>query len=162
MFHRDLKCANLLVTEAHKGGDAARDAPGEVRICDFSESRVVSQAHKPMTACGTAFWIAPEVFRGVAYTEKCDAYSYGVVLLEMCYNCSLQRFFAPGETVSQDSVAIGMRVVNGWRPHIARHLREELPDHVELIESCWDDRHELRPSFRAILGSLEKMSRGEM
>ena len=53
----------------------------------------------------------------------------------MCYNCSLQRFFAPGDTVSQDSVAIGMRVTNGWRPHVARKLRDELGPLVELIEA---------------------------
>ena len=75
VLHRDLKCANLLVASDRTAGGASD--VGDVRICDFSESRVLS-TKAPMTACGTAFWIAPEVFKGIGYTEKGAPWSRGI------------------------------------------------------------------------------------
>jgi serine/threonine protein kinase len=36
-----------------------------------------------MTQVGTQLYVAPEVVRGDRYTEKCDVYSFAVVLLAM-------------------------------------------------------------------------------
>ena len=36
-----------------------------------------------MTNVGTPLFCAPEVFRGETYDEKCDCYSFGLVLLSM-------------------------------------------------------------------------------
>lgn len=32
---------------------------------------------------GSAAWMAPEVFEGSRYTEKCDVFSWGVILWEV-------------------------------------------------------------------------------
>ena len=32
---------------------------------------------------GSAAWMAPEVFEGNTYSEKCDVFSWGIILWEM-------------------------------------------------------------------------------
>ena len=56
VIHRDLKPENVLLTDAHV-----------VKIADFGESRIVVDA--TMTVVGTAFFMAPEVFRGERYVS---------------------------------------------------------------------------------------------
>ncbi len=71
ILHRDLKAENLLTDKNFHG-----------KLTDFGLSRTVKNpsAAAQMTFCGSPSWVAPEVFRGEAYTEKVDVYSYGVVL----------------------------------------------------------------------------------
>ena len=48
-----------------------------VKLCDFGMSRVQSLS-APMSRLGTLQWVAPEVLRGEAYTEKADVYRYSL------------------------------------------------------------------------------------
>ncbi len=76
IVHRDLKSPNLLV-----------DRDWTIKVCDFGLSRVknatflTSKSHG-----GTPEWMAPEVLRNEQSNEKCDVYSYGVVLYELVTN----------------------------------------------------------------------------
>ncbi len=71
IVHRDLKPQNILVTDSY-----------HVLITDFGEARTVDHENT-MTQVGTQLFVAPEVVRGERYTEKCDVYSFAVVLLAM-------------------------------------------------------------------------------
>ncbi|KAG5190475.1 kinase-like domain-containing protein, partial [Tribonema minus] len=71
IIHRDLKPQNMLVT-----------ATLGIKITDFGEARVVDNDYT-MTQVGTLLYIAPEIVRGDKYDEKCDVYSFAVVLLGM-------------------------------------------------------------------------------
>ena len=52
-----------------------------LKICDFGTA---CDAHTHMTNNkGSAAWMAPEVFEGSNYSEKCDVFSFGIILWEI-------------------------------------------------------------------------------
>lgn len=58
----------------------------EVKVADFGLSRIKDHAQLVNSRAGlegTVEYCAPEVLRGEPYTEKCDIWSYGVVLWEL-------------------------------------------------------------------------------
>jgi len=79
VIHRDLKPENVLLTEAQV-----------VKIADFGESRIVTN-DATMTVVGTAFFMAPEVYRGERYDKACDVFSYGMCLVELCQVGHIQK-----------------------------------------------------------------------
>jgi hypothetical protein len=55
-------------------------------VADFGLSRIKDHAHLTNSRAGlegTVEYCAPEVLRGEPYSEKCDCWSYGVVLWEL-------------------------------------------------------------------------------
>jgi serine/threonine protein kinase len=43
-----------------------------------------------MTLCGTEEWMAPEVILGMAYDERADVFSYGLILGEVISRTKLE------------------------------------------------------------------------
>ncbi|KAK2189437.1 hypothetical protein NP493_106g01026 [Ridgeia piscesae] len=71
LIHRDLKPPNLLLIN---GGT-------ELKICDFGTA--CEPATHMTNNKGSAAWMAPEVFEGSNYSEKCDIFSWGIILWEV-------------------------------------------------------------------------------
>eukprot|EP00904_Undaria_pinnatifida_P009210 jgi/Undpi1/5419/HiC_scaffold_2.g00700.m1 len=71
VIHRDLKPQNILVTHDFN-----------VKITDFGEATGKGD-DAARTQVGTLLYIAPEIVRGDRYDERCDVYSFAVVLLAM-------------------------------------------------------------------------------
>uniref|UniRef100_A0A2P2KBK6 Leucine-rich repeat transmembrane protein kinase n=1 Tax=Rhizophora mucronata TaxID=61149 RepID=A0A2P2KBK6_RHIMU len=72
IIHRDLKPANILL-----------DDDMEARIADFGLAKAMPDAYTHITAsnvAGTVGYIAPEYHQTLKFTEKCDIYSFGVLL----------------------------------------------------------------------------------
>jgi len=108
----------------------------------------VVDKHAPMTGnVGTVCWIAPEIFNNKKlYTEKADVYSYGIILWEL-----LMRQMPFDDT---ESFTIPLLVTKGKRPKIPKNTSKEW---CKLIEKCWHQKPDKRPTFSMILASLGVM-----
>jgi len=76
VIHRDIKSANIMITE-----------PGQIKVMDFGIARAVSdssatQAHTGGIV-GTAQYFSPEQAKGETVDARTDLYSTGVLLYEM-------------------------------------------------------------------------------
>lgn len=74
IIHRDLKCANVLVTEV-----------GDVQLCDFGVAGVIeTKFDKRTTVIGTPHWMAPELFDPTAsYGTEVDIWAFGAMVFEI-------------------------------------------------------------------------------
>jgi len=45
---------------------------------------MVNSPIKDFKAVGTPEWMAPELLRNEPFTEKCDVFSFGVIMWELC------------------------------------------------------------------------------
>ncbi|OVA01396.1 Protein kinase domain [Macleaya cordata] len=130
IVHRDLKSANCLVNKHWV-----------VKICDFGLSRVMTDTHiRDSSSAGTPEWMAPELIRNEPFTEKCDVFSLGVIMWELC---TLNR---PWEGVPPMQVVYA--VAN-------EGSRLEIPEGPlgKLIQDCWAEPDD-RPSCEEILSRL--------
>ena len=74
IIHRDIKCANVLLTEA-----------GRVQLCDFGVAAILeTKFDKRRTITGTLQWMAPELFDlSVSYGTEVDIWSFGSMAFEI-------------------------------------------------------------------------------
>lgn len=135
IIHRDIKGANMLV-----------DNKGGIKISDFGISKKVEdnllpghRAHRPSLQ-GSVFWMAPEVVKQTAYTQKADIWSVGCLVVEML----------TGEhpwaqlTQMQAIFKIGM----SSKPAIPADISPEAEDFLQLT---FELNHEKRPSATELL-----------
>lgn len=139
IVHRDLKSPNLLV-----------DKNWVVKVCDFGLSRMKNSTFlSSRSTAGTAEWMAPEVLRNEPSDEKCDVYSYGVILWELS---TMQQPWG-GMNPMQVVGAVGFQ-----------HRRLDIPDNIDpavadLIRKCWQTDPKLRPSFAEIMATLKPLQK---
>jgi serine/threonine protein kinase len=138
IIHRDLKCANVLVT-----GDLS------AKITDFGESKALSNDQNTMTTVGTPYFMAPEVFSGEEddkqYSTAVDVYSFGMVLLEIFLNGEIRKAFKS----SWGPMVIMNRINSGWRPDLGEVFEED-QRMAEIIARCWERDPTKRPTFKEI------------
>jgi tRNA A-37 threonylcarbamoyl transferase component Bud32 len=139
IVHRDLKSPNLLV-----------DKNWVVKVCDFGLSRMKESTYlSSRSTAGTAEWMAPEVLRNEPSDEKCDVFSFGVILWELC---TMQQPWG-GMNPMQVVGAVGFQ---------SRRL--DIPDDIDpavsdIIKQCWETEPKLRPSFAEIMAALKPLQK---
>ena len=84
------------------------------------------------------------------YSIKADVYSYGIMIWEMCTRMT------PYGDMTQQQISLYVSVKKG-RPDkslIPSHTPQLL---VKLMEQCWDEEPNNRPSFEQIINYLKRM-----
>lgn len=93
IIHRDLKPANVLI-----------DDDMEARIADFGLAKALPEQHTHVTSSnvvGTLGYIAPEYHQTLKFTDKCDIYSFGVLLASLLVgHLPSDEFFMQTEELS--------------------------------------------------------------
>ncbi|KAJ4841106.1 hypothetical protein Tsubulata_003737 [Turnera subulata] len=140
IVHRDLKSPNLLV-----------DRNWNVKVGDFGLSRLKHNTFlsSKSTAGTVPEWMAPEVLRNEPSNEKCDVYSFGVILWEL----ATLRLPWSGMNPMQVVGAVGFQ-----------NRRLEIPKEVDpsvarIILECWQTEPNLRPSFAQLTVALQRLNR---
>lgn len=156
VLHRDLKSQNILL-----------DDRLTAKVGDFGLSKVLRDSNTTTTVTGTLYWMAPEVIRGESYGTASDVYSFGIVLWQLLAE---QASPFPG----QDAMKMNSQVLKGARPDIPSieeeaklladgpllqaSVSEQFPRFVRLVQRCWDNDPQNRPSFIECLETLESIS----
>ena len=72
IMHRDLKCANIFLMKN-----------GQLKIGDLNVSKLAKN-NMARTQTGTPFYLAPEIWKDLPYDYKCDIWSIGCIIYELC------------------------------------------------------------------------------
>jgi len=111
-------------------------------ICDFGMSREFDQSLLMSTyLIGTPSWTAPEILRREKYDNKCDVYSFALILWEMLSNSIPYQEITSLEDLKKQ---VG---ILGYRPKLTSAKSDVI---ANLIMICWDQDPLKRPSFSKI------------
>ncbi|CCM02382.1 uncharacterized protein FIBRA_04477 [Fibroporia radiculosa] len=135
IIHRDIKGANILV-----------DNKGGIKISDFGISKKVEdnllpghRAHRPSLQ-GSVFWMAPEVVKQTAYTQKADIWSVGCLVVEMLTGEH------PWAQLTQMQAIF--KIGSSAKPTIPADISSEAESFLQLT---FELNHEARPSAAELL-----------
>ncbi|KAK4144938.1 kinase-like domain-containing protein [Dichotomopilus funicola] len=131
IIHRDIKCANVLVTEA-----------GSVQLCDFGVAGIVeSKLDKRTTFIGTLNWMAPELFDPEpAYSTPVDIWAFGSLVYELASG------FPPNVMAGFNVQQLGQYI-----KHHAPRLEGDYSDQIkDLVAFCLVEDPAKRPTIQEI------------
>ena len=83
----------------------------------------------------------------VRYNEKCDAFSFAFVLLEVVLS---DARYIRKKYPKQNAQC------RGWRPQIPRYLESSQPKLAKLLAECWQLDFYERPNFKEVCKVLEE------
>ncbi|XP_070620999.1 tyrosine-protein kinase Lck [Erythrolamprus reginae] len=135
-IHRDLRAANILVSESLC-----------CKIADFGLARLMKDDEYTAQE-GAKFpikWTAPEAINYGIFTIKSDVWSFGILLTEII---TYGRIPYPG----MSNPEVIQNLERGYRMPRPDNCPEEL---YKLMLQCWRDNPEQRPTFEFLKGVLE-------
>eukprot|EP01130_Rhizamoeba_saxonica_P006105 TRINITY_DN2427_c0_g1_i2.p1 TRINITY_DN2427_c0_g1~~TRINITY_DN2427_c0_g1_i2.p1 ORF type:complete len:531 (+),score=108.05 TRINITY_DN2427_c0_g1_i2:255-1847(+) len=141
IIHRDIKGQNFLL-----------DSNRRVVIADFGLSESIKKGGMSVDSSGitgTIIFSSPEVLGGMAFSEKADIYSLGLVYWQL-FTGTFQHPYSelkPNELVRKV-------VKENYRPQIPEDLP---PDISDLISQMWHEDPEVRPSSSEVLIRLDEI-----
>ena len=138
--HRDLKATNCLLV-----GDT------RVKLADFGLARRSGpnedkqDSDKADNAAGTPSHMALELLLKNKFTEKCDVYSFGIVIFEVLSRAVPYAGLQPEQIIAQ--------LIMGRRP--SPIPEDSPPQLVTLMEKCWHQEPFLRPEFKEVVWQMK-------
>uniref|UniRef100_A0A1J3F762 non-specific serine/threonine protein kinase n=1 Tax=Noccaea caerulescens TaxID=107243 RepID=A0A1J3F762_NOCCA len=139
IVHRDLKSSNLLV-----------DRNWNVKVGDFGLSKWKNATFlSTRSGKGTPQWMAPEVLRSEPSNEKCDVFSFGVILWE------LMTTLIPWDRLNSIQV-VGVVGFMDRRLDLPEGLNPRI---ASIIQDCWQSDPAKRPSFEEIISRMMSLFR---
>ncbi|KAI0017291.1 hypothetical protein F4780DRAFT_615934 [Xylariomycetidae sp. FL0641] len=132
IIHRDIKCANVLVTEE-----------GGVQLCDFGVAGMMeTKVDKRTTFIGTLHWMAPELFdQNAQYGTEVDIWAFGSMVYEIASG------LPPNVRTN-----VGLPQFGDYlREHLPRLEGDQYSDNLKsLVAFCMEDDPAKRPSIEQI------------
>lgn len=132
IIHRDIKCANILVTEV-----------GNVQLCDFGVAGVIeTKFDKRSTVIGTPHWMAPELFdRDASYGTEVDIWAFGAMVYE------ISSGLPPNVTAGVDMASLGSYL----KHHTPRLEGDQYSSGLkDLVAYCLEDDPKKRPTIEQV------------
>ncbi|CAN1243542.1 Protein kinase and PP2C-like domain-containing protein [Linum perenne] len=170
IVHRDVKPANMLLDEnlyphlADFGLAEFKKNLAQVTVENWRSSGKPTGGFHKKNMVGTLIYMAPEVLKKEVHTEKSDVYSFGISINELLTGVvpyTDLRAEAQAHTVLEMNYTeqqLTAAVVSGkLRPALATSESGASPCLLSLIQRCWDDNPDRRPSFSDILLELDTM-----
>ncbi|KAJ4760863.1 Wall-associated kinase family protein [Rhynchospora pubera] len=154
VFHRDIKCSNILLDDCLTA-----------KLSDFGASRSVQIDQTGITTIiqGTYGYLDPEYYQTGRLTEKSDVYSFGVILAEL-----LTREKPYSICMSSESGSLIARFITVVRENCLLDIldpqvveegpREQLEEVAVLTERCLRLRGEERSGMKEVEVRLEVIS----
>lgn len=142
IIHRDLKSLNLMLLAPVEN----QYTNPHIKLGDFGFAR--AKEVEMTQGVGTKHWMAPEVLRTTAYTEKADIFSYAMVVFEViCRHVPFEKL---------QPIVVSKKIGSGERPNVEDHIAASaIPEGlVNLMELCWAQDPKERPAFRHIASTL--------
>ncbi|RGB29223.1 kinase-like domain-containing protein [Rhizophagus diaphanus] len=131
-IHRDFHSGNIL-------------CGNEWKIGDLGLSQAINSKSSNNEIYGVIPYIAPEIFKGSAFSKESDIYSMGMIMWEFTTGCKPFTNF-------EHDIHLIYKIIDGLRPKIT----EDTPEcYACLMKSCWDPNPQKRPSIVEIYQTFE-------
>ena len=113
IMHRDLKCANIFLMKT-----------GLLKLGDLNVSKI-AKLGITQTQIGTPYYISPEVLEEKPYNNKCDVWSVGCIIYEMC---TLRPPFR-GTSLTE----LYRNIKNGYYTPISNYYSKDMKDLISMM-----------------------------
>ncbi|RIB04226.1 kinase-like domain-containing protein [Gigaspora rosea] len=132
IIHRDLHSDNILQDNLHSA-----------YIADLGLS-IQYLKQKDSEVYGVLPYVAPEILNGQQPTMASDIYSFGMIMWEVLYTKPVMNYHESNDV---------LKTIDGLRPPI----NNEAPQcYVNLMERCWNQNPEKRPSAKELCEVFKK------
>ncbi|KAF5875443.1 putative serine threonine-protein kinase nak1 protein [Botrytis fragariae] len=155
IIHRDIKCANVLITEE-----------GAVQLCDFGVAGTMeTKVDKRSTVIGTPHWMAPELFDAVpSYGKEVDIWAFGCMAYEISTGLppnamSRLPFDRLGSLIKQHAPRLEGGDYSDELRDLVAFCLEEFPSERPSIDRVQNHHYILNTSSKYPMSSLSHLVR---
>ena len=119
------------------------------KVADFGYARMAAAGPMALKGVryGVPYWMSPEMLSNNKFDASVDVYAFALLAWEVVNRAIPFEGFASAE--------FDEGVSHGLRPHTTKILTRYGAGLSKLVEQCWSDRPDERPTFETIVGRLE-------